>query len=485
MKRIVIFPLFIMLIFCACEDTLEEVPKNFLSPANYYKTEADAEGAILSVYAARADYWITAAQYMIEEIPCDYAIGRGSWTPTGILDQPFESVITGRSNSMWSVFYTVINRANTVLARVPGISMDETTQKKILAEACYLRADAYINLVRYWGAVPLRLTETTDLNSVAAPRTPVSQVYDQIISDLKIAEADLPESVGEATGRASKWAAKIRLADVYLGLEDWANAAVKAEEVINSGRFSLVTVTEESDFYNIFATETSSEDIFSWHYSDISTGFQNFIMWLHYTDTPVYCLGTGWWCLYVNVNSPLVNNWDQRDLRRQFNIYSGYYKDGVWVSNPSTTPLLFKKYIKDANGLCTYSVPVIRYAEAFLIYAEAACMAENGPSVKALERLNIIKRRGYGYDPYSVSGDDYPQGMSQDDFRDAVVKERAYEFMLERHRYWDLIRTNTIKQVSLEAKNMDFIDARYLYPIPQEEISNNPALSQEDQNPGY
>ncbi len=484
MKKLVLFSLTILLLN-SCEDMLEEVPKSFLSPANFYKTEADAEGAILSVYSIRAGYNVTALQNMIEEIHNDYSIGRGSYTPINNFDQPFESVTMGRTNDMWAEYYNVINRANVVLSRVPDITMNEATKKKILAEAYFLRAEAYINLVRYWGAVPLRLTETTDLNSVGAPRAAVSDVYTQVINDLKIAENDLPDNIGAKTGRASKWAAKVRLADVYLDLEDWANAATKAEEVINSGRYTLVTVTKESDFYKIFATETCSEDIFSWHYSSISTGFQNFVQWLHYTDTPVYCPGTGWWCLYVNVNSSLVNNWDNNDLRRQFNIYSGYYKNGVWVNNPATTPLLFKKYIKDANALCTYSVPVIRYAEAFLIYAEAACMANGSPTVSALERLNIIKRRGYGYNLTTPSGVDYPSGMSKENFRSAVIKERAYEFMLERRRYWDLLRTNTIRQVTLESKNINYIDARLLYPIPQSELSNNPALGQSDQNPGY
>jgi len=131
-------------------------------------------------------------------------------------------------------------------------------------------------------------------------------------------------------------------------------------------------------------------------------------------------------------------------------------------------------------------VPIIRYAEPFLIYAEASCMAEGSPSALALERLNIIKRRGYGYSDLSVaSADDYPGGMTRDEFREMVIKERAYEFMLEHRRYWDLLRTNTIKQVTLASKNIEYIDARLLYPIPQEEIKNNPALTNADQNPGY
>ena len=486
MKNIFIIPFVFIALLCSCADALVENPRNFISPSNYYKTAADAEGAILGVYEARNGYNLLSAMYMIEESHNDYAVPRGSYAPIDNIDQPFESVTTGRTNSMWSDCYMVINRANVVLARVPGIEMDESAKKKIIAEAYFLRAEAYIELIQKWGAVPLRLEETVDLSTLATPRDPVSEVYAQIISDLKIAEVDLPEDIGVRTGRASKWAAKIRLADTYLSIEDWANAAAKAEEVINCGKYSLVTVEKESDFYKVFATETCSEDIFSIHFSDISTGFQNMVQWMHYTDTYGYCPGEGWWCIYVNVNSPLIKNWDKNDLRYQFNIYSGFYnKDGVWVENPEATPLLFKKYIKDENARATYSVPRIRYAEAFLIYAEAACMAGNGPTDSALERLNIIKRRGYGHNPNQPSQIDYQQGMSKDEFRATVIKERAYEFMLECRRFWDLKRTNTIKQEMREAKGKEFIDTRLLYPIPQPEISNNPALSQADQNPGY
>jgi hypothetical protein len=127
----------------------------------------------------------------------------------------------------------------------------------------------------------------------------------------------------------------------------------------------------------------------------------------------------------------------------------------------------------------------MRYTELFLIYAEAACMAEGAPPALALERLNIIKRRGYGLPLNEASAIDYAAGMSKEGFRNTVIRERAYEFMLEHRRYWDLLRTNTIKQETLAAKGIEFIDTRLLCPIPQNEIANNPALSQDDQNPGY
>jgi hypothetical protein len=131
-----------------------------------------------------------------------------------------------------------------------------------------------------------------------------------------------------------------------------------------------------------------------------------------------------------------------------------------------------------------HAAPVYRYVEALLFYAEAATRAEGAPSALALERLNMVKRRAYGYDPNTPSPVDYPAGMSEDAFVDAVLQERAYEFILERRRFFDLKRTGKVKE-AFAAAGKNFIDERLYFPIPENEINNNPALSQADQNPGY
>jgi hypothetical protein len=203
-------------------------------------------------------------------------------------------------------------------------------------------------------------------------------------------------------------------------------------------------------------------------------------------NTPFYNPVTGWYILFPNMKDPIITNWDNYDLRKRFNNYSRYVNaKGDTVPLPSTTPYLFKKFIKDPNGYNTYSMPIVRYSEAFLIYAEASCRAEGSPSSLALERLNMIKRRGYGYDPSQPSPVDYPPGMSMDAFIDTVLTERAHEFMLEGRRWYDLKRTGLAGKVIEAAKGMKFNKDRLLYPIPESEINNNPAIHQEDQNPGY
>lgn len=472
------------ILFSACDKALEEVPKDFVSKANFYKNEQDAEAAIAGAYAGMQNDFFGITNYLMTELHGDYLFGRGSQAPITIWDQILNQQNIGRCATNWSSFYTTINRANAVLDNVPNIeNMDANTQKQILAEAHFLRALCYFELVRGWGAVPLKTKESIDLSAVEAPRSPESEVYDLIVQDCLIAENDLGE-VGGETGRASKWAAKMLLAHVYLTMENWPGAAEKANDVITNGPFSLITVTESDDFYKIFAVDTSTEDIMSMHHSE--TKGSTIPNYLHRAGNVPYNYSSGGVFAWLpDTNSFIGDSWDNNDLRKNFNLYTQYQNaNGDWVPLPSTTPVLFKKFITNTSGISLYSVPIYRLTEAYLFYAEASSMADGSPSTLALERLNMIKRRAYGFDPNSVSPVDYPSGMSGDAFRDAVIQERAYEFITERRRWFDLKRTGKVKE-AFAAAGKTIIDERLLYPIPEDEINNNPAISQQDQNPGY
>lgn len=484
MKKI----LYILLpaVLLSCDNMLDEVPKDFVSRANYYQNEADAQGAINGAYAALTpDYFGGITYYLMITLHGDYLNGRGSQAPISVVNQVLDQQNIGRANAGWSSLYQAINRANAVLDNVPDIAkMNEEVRTRILAEAHFLRALAYFELVRVWGAVPIRTTESTNVSPLAAPRSPESEVYALIIADALEAESGLPLTVGSETGRASVWAAKMLLAHVYLTMENWSAAAAKAGEVIDSGNFSLVSVTAPDDFYKIFASETSSEDIMAVHHSAIIGS--SIPTYLHRGSTPPWNYGTsGFFAWLPDMNSFIGDSWDENDLRKDFNLYTQYQNsNGDWVSLPSTSPVLFKKYITDATGLSVNPVPIYRYAEALLFYAEAAARAEGGPSALALERLNMVKRRAYGYDPNAVSPVDYPAGMSEEAFVDAVLQERAYEFLLERRRFFDLKRTGKVQE-AFAAVGKTFIPERLLFPIPENEINNNPAITQADQNPGY
>ncbi|MHA4846730.1 RagB/SusD family nutrient uptake outer membrane protein [Flavitalea antarctica] len=484
MRKVIIF-LFFASALSSCKKMLKEEPKSFISKTNFYQTESDAVAAIRGAYSSFQTDYYGITYYLFITLHSDYANGRGSQAPITLFDRILDQTNIDRSRVNWSTLYQQINQANAVLGNVPSIeAITPAVKTRILAEAHFLRSMAYFNLVRGYGAVPIKTTESVDISSIAGVREPESKVYELIIEDALIAEKDLPETVGAETGRASKYAAKMLLAQIYLTLEKWNEAATKANDVIASGRYSLVEVKKQEDFYKIFATITNSEDIMSLHHSD--TRQSQIPIYEHRPSTPPYNYSSGGNFAWLpNLNSFIGNSWNNNDLRKSFNLYTKYLgPNGDSIALPAASPILFKKFITAPNGFGNYSVPIFRYTEAFLIHAEAAAMAAGSPPALALERLNMIKRRAYGYSPASVSPVDYPPGMSKEAFRDAVLNERGYEFILEGRRWWDLKRTGRVKS-AMAAAGRTFIDARLLWPIPTEEINNNPALSQQDQNPGY
>lgn len=485
MKKITLIILTIIL-FSACENMLEEVPKSFVSKTNYYQNESDAEGAIAGAYNGLQSDFFGITYYLMIELHGDFLNGRGSQAPITIWNQILDQRNIGRCADNWASIYRAINRANAVLDNVPNISdenINSAVRTRIIAEAHFLRALCYFELVRGWGPVPIKITESTDLSSLEAPRASENEVYDLIISDCMTAESGLGE-VGTQTGRASKWAVKMLLAHVYLTIGEWSKAAEKANDVINNGPYSLVTINQPDDFYKIFASETSSEDIISMHHSE--TKGSSIPTYLHRANNPPWNYGTsGFFAWLPDMNTFIGEEWDDNDMRKSFNLYTKYQNaSGNWVSLPSTSPILFKKFITNTDGISLYTVPIYRFTEAYLFYAEAACMAESSPSATALERLNMVKRRAYGYPLNAASSVDYPSGMSKDAFRNAVIKERAYEFLIERRRWFDLKRTGKVKE-AFAAAGKNILDQRLLWPIPEDEINNNPAINQEDQNPGY
>jgi tetratricopeptide (TPR) repeat protein len=483
MKNYILLFLTVVLL-SSCENILEEVPKNFISRVNYYQNETDAQGAINGVYSTLSPDYFNIHIYLMEELHGDYLNGRGGQAAVSYVDQLLNTTGINYAASNWNYRYSLINRTNSVLDNVPNIeNISEAARNRIMAEAHFLRAMTYFDLVRLFGPVPLRLNESTDFSTLAAPRVPVDKVYEQILEDALAAENNLPANVGTSTGKANKWAAKMLLANIYLTLGDWEQAAQKANDVINSDEYSLVNVQVPDDFYKIFAGSTSSEDIMSVHHSETRTS--QVPIFMHYGNALPWNPGTGYYAWLPDTNSWIGQSWNNLDLRKSFNFYRRYQNSkGEWVLLPSTVPILFKKFIKSPEGLSLYSLPIYRYAEALLIYAEASCMAEGSPSALALERLNMVRRRAYGYDPAVSSPVDYSSGMSKDQFREVVLQERGYEFILERKRFYDLKRTGTIKEAFAKV-GKNFIDERLFFPIPQDEINNNPALTQTDQNPGY
>jgi hypothetical protein len=484
-----IFLFFItVLFFSSCSEVLEEIPKDRLTSELFYKTRADAVAAVNSIYQPiRTTACMGQFYNAQQDVMSDYSTGRGSYIPVGNY-QGLDATNIGRTSGMWVQFYASINYANIAIKNIPAIQMSATDQNALIAEARFMRAFCYYQLVRNWGGVPLRLEPTVTDEQIPAPRATADAVYNAIIDDLKAAETSLPDASAQA-GKPNKLAASALLADVYLTRENWALARDKAEQVISSGKYALIEITKADDFDKIFGAGASntSEEVFHLKYNNQNgNGWPFFLLWDRTVFAPY-----GAFVLFSVPTNPFIRDWDAKDLRRQFGIFSTYVNrtTGVTETLPASTPILYSKYRDPGaptNANFANDYPYLRYSEILLIYAEASSQAANGPTSLAIERLNMIKRRAYGFPSKVASSVDFPAtGWTATSFRDAVIQERAYEQFMEGKRWLDLKRTGKAAEKILANKNLTIRQAHYLWPIPQQEIDTNPALSQKDQNPGY
>jgi hypothetical protein len=483
MKKITILMILVFSIF-SCDDILKEVPKDRISEANFYKTVSDGRAAVDAIYGVLSAGQLFAHQYLLQiEIPADFAYGRGSTIPIGGEYTGLDAVNQRRVGLMWDYFYQAVNYANIAIEKIPGIEGDESAKSLLVAEAKFLRALCYYHLVRDFGAVPLRLNSTDG----DMARTPVADVYNAVIADLQAAESGLPASI-TVYGRPSKWGAKIMFAEVYLTLGDWAKARDKAKEVMDSGDHSLVEITKLNDWDNLFGPTVNgtSEEIFSIKYNAAYGWSWPFYLAWKADVRSAY----GAYVLYSDHKNPFIINWDDDDLRKQWGVFTTFIDKTSGAVDTLVFPTMCFAKFRDPSAPGARSsgndFPMWRYADALLIYAEAASQAEGGPSAMAIDALNQVKRRGYGYPSNTASAVDYPSsGWSAESFRDTVLQERAYEFISEGKRWKDLKRSGKAKEKILENIGKVVADRYMLWPIPQWEIDANTALSQANQNPGY
>src|SRR5690606_31545587 len=347
-------------------------------------------------------------------------------------------------------------------------------------EAKFLRALSYFHLVRNWGAIPLRTEH--NMGELALAKSSGEEVDELVLNDLWAAETYLPEQQ-ELSGRPTQAAAKTLLADVYLQWEQFAEAREKAQEVIESGIFSLVTVTSRDDFQKIFGPDVISnpEEIFSLKFAR-QLGQGNYLPWVYnHPNTGLYSFG-GSYAIYSDASNTFHKSWDDGDLRKGLWDMVGFGRgDSALVSRKCIDPQAV------GNDGAGNDLPVYRYPEVLLIFAEAAGRDAGAPTEESLEAVNRVRRRAYGQDPSVPSEVDYLlTDYDLTSFVDLVIQEKAYEFQFEGKRWLDLKRTGKAEEMIRKNKGLSIAESHYLWPIPYSELDYNPALDpSNDQNPGY
>ncbi len=459
----------------ACNQYLEVTPTSVANVNAFYKTRQDAIVATTAIYNAlyelhRESLW------MLGEVQSD-----NTEDPSLLFDNFAFDAANSTVEHTWRFHYIGITRANTVLNRVPAISMETELKNRLLLEARFLRAWFYFNLVRLYGDVPLVTDEVTTLAQTSLARSPKENVYQQIIEDLTAAEALPIFYPPTEMGRVTRGTAKALLTYVYVTRREWIKAAAKAKEVIDMGLYSLLPT-----YADVFSSahKNNKESIFEIQYvvgSQSGTGnvlSNNFFELFAPRGSGSMVTGIpNTNALGRNVpTNELVASYEFGDKRKEASLQTSYVQSGTPPQVIDVNYII--KYLDptaSAGGLGTGSSNswrVIRYADILLLYAEALNEISPG-NPEAFEALNMIRIRA-GLSPLQLA--DLP---NQAAFRMQVYRDRRAELAFENYRWFDLVRTGQALE-KLKDKNIQI--RNLLLPIPQRERNINPSLSQ---NTGY
>ncbi len=469
------------LLTMSCESKLDLTPVTNLTNATYYKTAEDAKAALGACYAA-----IGNLDPFADLVTTDDAIP----FLTGAADRPqlwrYEITTANTFIAQYAGGFRGINRSNIVIDRLPGITMDETLKTRYIAEARFLRALHYFNLVRWYGGVPIVTSETASLEGLEVEKASVEEVYKVIIDDLTAAESVLPATYPASdVGRVTKGAAMGILAKVYITMAGtnrqspyWAQAVAKLKQVIDSGVYDLY-----ANFADAFALTARG-------------GKENVFEVQYLTDVRGHGQGRGYGVrgalIYPSGGSgiarptkSLFDLYSEQDARKPVTFLTSYTYNGTTTQLSITDPdftkavsfqKLWDKTAKTSGGEGT-SIPILRYSDLLLLYAEALNEVNNGPTPEAYAALNKVRTRA------KLAA---LAGLTYQSFKEAVWLERRLELTFENHRRFDLLRTGRlIEAVKAETtfnRNPKIQPFHVLFPFPQADTDANPKLKQ---NEGY
>lgn len=499
MKRLFIFCVSVVLLgFTSCNDFLDTPPKSTQTADQYYSNEAEAQLAANGLYAwlgTRFAYtgYGEAPAFMLEYPTgyCYYTKGQQS-----LINPDLEKLVYWDRNYVdywWQSCYYGIEACNMFLTAVEKLPQSDAI-KQMLGEAHFLRAYYYFHLVRIFGDIPLKLTPTQAPADGLLPRTSVKEVYENVIlPDLEAASklniTNLPSS-----GRVSMDAVNALYAQVYLTMagnplnetDKYALAAQKAELVVNSSNLSLFQSDDKESWFEKFrkmAYDNKGEYIFMANYGNSPAPRQHYTQFFIPTSASKLTGFVGFGSMMPTQD--FINSYPKGDLRAEekgffFTSYEAFDNSG----DVSFEPMVYKFFepsLVGGGGYCGKSLPLIRYAEMLLTYAEATARS-GSVNDKAIAAVNQIRTRA-GLQPLdaSITG-------NKDAFIEEVLKERVFELCFENVTFFDMIRTQKAwdakqkKLVNLEGFTLPSgatfsVSKNSYFPIPLREIQINPELA--------
>lgn len=472
-----------LIMMASCTQNLDLKPESEIV-AGSFSSAQDAENLLTGAYGKMAGngYFQYNRFYVTEGINDNHYVNGDNPQEMSLENFSFGPNTVPIKDSYGDV-WTQISAANAVLDNVSLINdpkWEGTTRKEqILAEAKFLRALNYYELVTQFGGVPVILSQLNDGNTYPTRNTK-EEVYAQIISDLKFAESNLSAApYKNEGGRATQGAAQALLAKTYAQMLDYTNCLAYANKVINSKTYALV-----DDYSKLWGMDNKNnkESIFQ-----VQQGG-----------------GSGWWSFQIFAYAT-GDHWPKRnigsaDLVRAFETAGDkgarYTSTFNWqIPNASfnmpvnawdvSKPIPFiGKYAP--NGWNSQdNIQLLRLADVILLAAEAS--NQLGNAADAIAKLNQIRKR---------AGLGNTTATTKSDLGLAILNERRLEFVFESNRWNDLKRADAngyIKVVDVMNNQKDGNNKslgysmkadkyQLTFPIPQQDIYLNPKLTQ---NPGY
>ncbi|AIM62031.1 membrane protein [Cellulophaga lytica] len=469
----------------ACSDSyLEEVDRYSIDSENYFNSEEDYYNALIGAYDLLQSTYVNV---ILGEIASDNTLAGGESATDVVGFQQIDDMIHTPVNSnlrdIWNWMFAGVSRTNFILEFQDKTEFEG--KNVMIAEASFLRAYYYFELVKWFGPVPVKETRFELGEETTLPRSSVAEVYALIEKDLKFAIDNLEYTAPEV-GRVTKGSAQALLGKAYLYQEKFSEAAIVLDNLIQNGPYDLVT-----DYNTIFENdgENGVESVFEVQYSDaegagfgclqcsegnVAVGFNG----IRNYSGPEFDSG-------FSFNVPtqeVVDAFEDGDLRKEvaiLDINAWAAQTGATFSTGNEhTGYYNRKYIARKGDLNTgdqnltnpNNYRAIRFADVLLMAAEAYNRGEISDA-KAQTYLNRVRERAFGA-PNDVTA----TGVA---LTDAIANERRVEFVGEGHRFFDLVRTGKA------AQEIDGFTAgkNEIFPIPIEEIQFSNGNWQ--QNPNY
>lgn len=465
-----------------CKDNFIELsPLDQANVGNSFNTPDDANLAIMGVYDALQGGSYPQDMAFLTELVTDNTMVQ----PTRIADAgrgdlrelEFFQFTDNNSylQSRWSRLYSGIARANLILAKIEQIPFpDQVLKDQYIGEAKFMRAMFYFDLVRFFGAVPVSISEIKSADEAfALKQKPETEVFQIIINDLNDAITGLPITYSSSNiGRATKGAAKALLAKVYLTNKN-PNLALPILQELKKAPYSYKLMPTYAAAFD----DNVIESIFEIQYTSSIIGegnpYPNFFLTNDGTAGKdifgsTYLGNTG-----QGVSLPtteMYNAYEANDARRSFSIIKYFSKQ------EAADVFVIYKYrgIPTSPNNSEDNIPVLRYADVLLMLAEAINESVKAPTPEAYDAVDEIRKRA----GLSI----LTRNLNYESFKIKLLEERRVEFAFENQRWFDLKRFNKAIEI-LTPKGYAIKPYHLLYPIPRKEV----LISQGNiiQNQGY